>query len=507
MSYLLGVDVGSTNLKAVLYDLNGDAVANASEPTQQNTPDRDHPDWVVWEPEQIWDGIAGSIRQVVSQIKDPKEIMGVSVTGMGMDGVPLDSDGNWLYPFISWHCPRTKPQMERWLDTVGAEKQFAISGSPVWPFHTSFRLMWMKENEPEILSKTHKWVLIEDFINFMLCGEYATDYSMASSTSLFDQNKLQWSDELIGLAGIDRDLLCDAKPAGTVVGVVHGAASEKTGLAKGTPVVLGGHDYSCGCLPTGAFVPNVILDVIGTWEMIVTTIDQPLLDTSLCDAGALVDSHVVDGKWAIMAAAVAGDMTEWFKVQFGYEEVKQAVDEKISEWHYLVKNASASPTGANGVLFLPHMSGSFCPVVDSESTGAFVGLRNVNTKADMFRAVIEGVNFQFKDIIDKLQVSLDKTADKIIAIGGPTRSDIWVQSKADITSMLVEIPEVAEPVTLGAAMLAGIGAGVYDNLAQAYEAVRKKTRIIEPNEKEHAKYVEIYQKYKKLYPALKSIRG
>ncbi|MBW8016913.1 MAG: hypothetical protein FVQ82_12065 [Planctomycetes bacterium] len=507
MSYLLGIDVGSTNLKAVLYDLSGNEIASASEPTQRVTPDAAHPDWAVWQPDQIWDGIAGSIKQVVSQINDPKEIKGVAVTGMGMDGVPIDINGDWLYPFISWHCPRTKPQMERWLKTVGAEKQFAISGSPVWPFHTSFRLMWMKENQPEILSKTHKWVLIEDFINLMLCGEYVTDYSMASSTSLFDQKKQQWSDELIDLAGIDKSLLCDAKPASTVVGSVHDGASKKTGLAKGTPVVLGGHDYSCGCLPTGAFVPNVILDVIGTWEMIVTTLDQPLLDISLCNAGALMDSHVVNGKWAIMAAAVAGDMTEWFKSQFAYEDVKQAIDEKKSEWHYLVEKASASPTGSNGILFLPHMLGSFSPIIDAESAGAFIGLRNNHTRADMFRAVIEGVNFQFKDIIDSIQESLSEKPEKIIAIGGPTRNDLWMQTKADIASMAVEIPDVAEPVTLGAAMLAGIGAGVYDDLQQAYEAVRKKTRVVEPNEKEHSKYVDIYQKYKKLYPALKGIRS
>jgi xylulokinase len=340
----------------------------------------------------------------------------------------------------------------------------------------------------------------------MLCGQYATDYSMASSTSLFDQSTQQWSDELIGLAGIDKTILCDAKPAGTVIGSVHEAASKKTGLAKGTPIVLGGHDYSCGCLPTGAFAPGVILDVIGTWEMIVTTIDKPILDISLCNAGAIMDSHVVNGKWAIMAAAVAGDMTEWFKSQFGYEEVKQAEDESKSEWHYLVEKASASPAGANGVLFLPHMSGGFSPVIDAESAGAFVGLRNTHTRADMFRAVIEGVNFQFKDIIDNLQKSLAQTPEKIIAIGGPTRNELWMQTKADIASMVIEIPDVAEPITLGAAMLAGIGAGVYDDLPQAYEAVRKKTRVVEPNEKEHSKYVDIYEKHKKLYPALKSAR-
>ncbi|MHC4240324.1 MAG: FGGY-family carbohydrate kinase, partial [Planctomycetota bacterium] len=277
MNYLLGLDIGSTNLKAVLYDLHGNSVAKASGPTQRVNPDPDHPDWAVWQPQQIWDGISNSIRQVTSQIDSTQDIKAVSVTGMGMDGVPIDTSGNWLYPFISWHCPRTKPQQDWWTENVGAEKQFSISGSQIWPFNTAFRLMWMKENEPEILSKTHKWLLIEDFVNFMLCGEHATDYSMASTTLLFDQSKRQWSDELINTAGINKELLCDPKLSGTVLGQVHGQASEKTGLAKGTPVVLGGHDYSCGCLPTGAFVPGIILDVIGTWEMVVTALDQPLL--------------------------------------------------------------------------------------------------------------------------------------------------------------------------------------------------------------------------------------
>jgi xylulokinase len=506
MSYLLGVDVGSTNLKAVLYDLSGNEVASASEPTQKVSPDADHPDWWVWQPEQIWGGIASSINQVVSKIKDPKEIKGVSVTGMGTDGLPIDGSGDWLYPFISWHCNRSLSQSERLSKTVGAEKLFSISGSQIWPFNTLYRLMWMNENEPEILEKTHKWLMVEDYINFMLCGEFATDYSMASSTSMLDEQKQQWSDELLNTAGIKKEQLCEPIPAGTVIGNVHSKASEKTGLAKGTPIVLGGHDYSCGCLPTGAFAPGVILDVIGTWEMLVTTIDKPLLVNSLCNAGAVIDSHVVNGKWAILAASVAGDMTEWFKSQFTYEEVKQANDEQKNEWHYIVKNASASPAGANGVLFLPHMSGSSGPVVDPLSTGAFVGLTNSHTKADMFRALIEGINLQFKDILDNLEGNMDKAPDKIIAIGGPTRNDLWMQTKADISGKTVEIPDVAEPVTLGAAMLAGIGSGVYDDLPQAYEAVRKKTRTVEPNEKEHSKYIELYQKYKKLYPALKGIR-
>ena len=191
---------------------------------------------------------------------------------MGMDGLPIDERGNWLYPLISWHCPRTQPQFDWWVDNIGAEKTFSIGGNTLWRFSTALRLLWMAEHEPEILKRTHKWLLIEDFVNYMLCGVAATDYTMASCTLLFDQRKLNWSDEMLALSGIDRRLLCDAFPSGTVLGGVTRAAAAATGLAAGTPVVLGGHDYLCGALPVGAIKPGVILDVSGTWEIVLASI-------------------------------------------------------------------------------------------------------------------------------------------------------------------------------------------------------------------------------------------
>ena len=195
MPYLAGIDLGSTSLKAVIYDLDGHAVAHASRPTELVHPHREHPDWAIWRTEQIWGGVCESLREATSQIKNPGDIKAVAVTGMGMDGVPIGKDGRWLYPFISWHCPRTAPQQQWWLKHVGAEKQFSIGGNPIWAFNTALRILWMREHEPEILAQTDKWLLIEDFVNFMLCGEKATDYSMASSTLLFDQTRRAYSDE------------------------------------------------------------------------------------------------------------------------------------------------------------------------------------------------------------------------------------------------------------------------------------------------------------------------
>jgi xylulokinase len=505
MEYLLGIDIGSTNLKAVIYDLKGKSIAQASRATQRFNPYPDHPDWAIWKPGQIWTDIAEAIKEAVSKIDNPSDIKAVAVTGMGMDGVPVGKDGKWLYPFISWHCPRTEPQHRWWSETIGPQKQFSIGGNQLWLFNTALRLLWMRENEPQILDKTDKWLLIEDFVNFMLCGEYATDYSMASTTLLFDQRKQNWSDELLTASGINRDLLCDPKPGGTIIGKVHAKASEATGLAEGTPVALGGHDYLCGALPTGAFRPGVVLDVTGTWEVVLAALAKPVLTQQAQQMGVIIDSHVANGMWSAMGAAVAADMLEWFKDQFGFEEQKKAEADGTSQWDHLMAAAKASPPGANGVMFLPHMSGSHCPVVDAQSMGAFAGLRNITTKGDMIRAIIEGLDYQFLQMVRGLESGLGVTPERIVAIGGATNNKFWMQNKADVTGKPIEIPQLEEATTLGAAILAGIGVGLYKNEQQAFEKVYKAGTVFEPNAELTGRYDELFSIYEQLYPALKDL--
>ena len=220
MDYLAGIDLGSTSLKCVIYDLAGNVVASGSRPTERFHPNPAHPEWTVWEPEQIWGETAAAMREAVAKLDDPRHIKAVAVTGMGMDGVPIDEQGNWLYPFISWHDPRTETQLQWWEKNIGADKSFRIGGNTLWRFNTALRLLWMAEHEPEILARTDKWLLIEDFLNFMLCGRRATDYTMASCTLLFDQHKRDWSEEILSQTGIKRRLLCDAYPSGTLLGEV-----------------------------------------------------------------------------------------------------------------------------------------------------------------------------------------------------------------------------------------------------------------------------------------------
>jgi xylulokinase len=505
MDYLLGIDLGSTSLKAVVFDLAGNVVARGSQPTERYHPEPDHPEWTVWQPEQIWGGTAAAVKAAVSQIGDARQIRGVAVTGMGMDGVPMDGEGHWLYPFISWHDPRTEPQFRWWQEHIGAEKQFSIGGNVLWRFNTALRLLWMAEHKPEILARTDKWLLIEDFLNYMLCRRQATDYTMASCTLLFDQHTRNWSDEILQLSGIDRRLLPAPHPSGTVLGEVCPEAAEATGLAAGTPVVLGGHDMLCSALPVGAFKPGVVLDVTGTWEIVLTASQTLALTPEVQKAAMVVESHVARNTYVAWGSTVAADMLEWYRQEYGFEAKQRAEREGCTDWDCLMAEAEAAPVGARGVMFLPHMSSAYCPVVDARSLGAFVGLSNFAKRGDLLRAVVEGLDYQFRDIVAVLETGLGVRADRVAAVGGAVHNKFWMQNKADVTGRPIDVPAVEEATPLGAAILAGIGVGAYQDEQDALDHVYKPGITYVPDPARAAKYAEYFEIYRQLYPALKPV--
>jgi xylulokinase len=505
MDYLLGIDLGSTSLKAMVYDLAGNVVTSGSRPTERFHPEPAHPEWTVWQPQQIWEGAAAAVRDAVGALDDPRHIRALAVVGMGMDGLPIDDRGCWLYPMISWLDSRTTPQFEWWKREIGAEKVFSIGGNPLWPINSALRILWMKENHPQILARADKWLLIEDFLNFMLCGRRVTDYSMASCTLLFDQRTLAWSDELLRLSGIDRRLLCEVQPSGTRIGEVTAAAAQATGLAAGTPVVLGGHDHLAGALPVGAFRPGVVLDVTGTWESVLTATPKPVLNPAFQKMGVTVQAHVARGRHSAWGGAVAAEMLEWYRKQYGAAVVQQAQQPHRAVWECLVDAAASAPPGAHGVMFLPHMSGAACPVVDSRSLGAFVGLGGQATSADMLRAVIEGLDYQLLDIVTAMQSELSTPLERFVAVGGATRNSFWMQNKADVLGRPLEVPAVTEATPLGAAILAGIGVGLYADEEEACGRVYKPGKTYYPDPALSARYARWFQIYRDLYPALAGV--
>ncbi len=507
MSYLMGIDLGSTSLKAAVYDLEGNLISFGSSPTVLSYLNPEHPKWSCWEPEKIWAGVCAATKKALSGIDDAGAVKAVAVTGFGYDGLPVDADGRWLYPFIAWHCHRTLPQSNSWVSVPGAEKVFSVSGRLIYPINTIFRMMWLQENHPDIMERAYKWLMIEDFINYMLCGVMATDHSMASCTSVFDLAARTWSDDLIRHSGIDKSILPDIKPSGTFLGEVTQHAGEMTGLSEGTAVVLGGHDYHCASIPAGGFNDGVLVNITGTWEMLLAAAKRPETRKQVLDAGITVEAHVARDHYSLMAAEVSGGIMEWFKDNYGYEEQMQARESGDDVWSHLMQKAAQAPCGSKGVFLLPYFSGRSCIVPDSKALGAFVGLSSSVDKGDMIRAVVEGLNYQFREMLMSIENAAGKKYDRIISVGGVTRNALLMQNKADVSGRILEAVDIEEATSLGAALLAGIGTGVYKDEQQAFERTFRSGRIYTPDRSLSETYNGYYQIYRQLYSALKDVNA
>ena len=507
MSLLLGLDIGSTSIKANIYNEKGKLVSGGSRPTDLFHPDKQHPNWAIWDPDNIWQAVRDSISEALKKTDSKNDVKAISVTGFGMDGVPVDKNGKWLYPFISWHCPRTEEQCNKWSNFIGAENIFMISGKQVMPIDTVYRILWVKENYPDILKNTYKWLLIEDYINYLLCGAFATDYSMASCTEMFDQKKRKWSGGLLDKAGIDISLLPEPLPSGTVLGNISQKASEETGLSQTVKVVLGGHDYHCAALAVGAFVPETVMSINGTWEMILQSSVLPKLENDVFKNGISVESHVAKDMYDIVAYAVSGLMYDWLRKTLCFEEKIEAENNNISDWDIIRKKAASAPVGSDGLFFAPYFSGAGSPNVDNRATGAFIGLSGSTDKNCIIRSVIEALNYQFRDMLEALEKASGSPAEKIIATGGASQNEFWTQNKADITGRTIEVPAVEEATPLGAALISGIGVGVYKDESEAYYNTYTAGSVYEPDLKNKAEYDDYYLIYRSLYPDLKNINN
>jgi xylulokinase len=507
MDLLLGLDIGSTSIKANIYNRKGQLVSRGSEPTILSHPDAYHPEWSVWDPDTIWDAVKKSIRNAVKKIENKDELKAVAVTGFGMDGVPIDKNGSWLYPFISWHCPRTEEQSQNWSKEVGADFIFSISGKQVMHIDTVYRILWIKKNHPEILEKTYKWLLIEDYINYILCGAIATDYSMASCTSLLDQKTRTWSKELVKKADFDISILPPVFPSGTVLGNILTEISAQTGIPSTAKVVLGGHDYHCGALAVGAFTPETVMDINGTWEMVLQSSCRPELELKVFKNGINVESHVARNMYNIVAYSVSGAMYDWLSKTLCFEELMEAQKNNISVWEIIKNKAASAPIGSGGVFFAPYFFGAGSPYIDNKARGAFIGLNNNTGRENMIRSVIEGLNYQFRDMLNALEDASGSLAQKIVAAGGATQNEFWMQNKADITGKIIEVPAIEEATPLGAALISGIGIGLYKDEEEAYNETYKVGKVYEPDLNNKNAYNDYYEIYKRLYFDLKEINN
>ncbi|HEX9370562.1 MAG TPA: FGGY family carbohydrate kinase, partial [Roseiflexaceae bacterium] len=290
---LLGVDVGTTNCKAQVFDTAGRPCASGRAPTLTRQP---RPGRAEYDPEELWQTVVAVVRQALGQV-DPARVRGVAVASMAEGGLLLDAAGRPLHPIIAWYDSRSDPQYRWWLDHVGADTFFPIAGNRPNPIFGVFKLMWLRDQAPQIYAAAARWLHVADYVAFRLCGAQATDYSLATRTMLLDLPHRRWSGELIAAAGLRADLLPEVVPAGTRIGVVTVAAAEATGLPPGIAVGNGGHDHPCGALAAGAREEGIGLDSMGTAEPAFLPLDALRLDPQLAASRSSFGAHVARGRY------------------------------------------------------------------------------------------------------------------------------------------------------------------------------------------------------------------
>jgi xylulokinase len=494
--YLLGIDIGSTTIKVNIFDYAGKLMAGGSAPTLLHR----HTSGAYWDPNSIWRSTVSAIREALGGITSAGDIISIAVTGMGMDALPLDQHDEILYPFISWHCNRTQANYEKLLMTIDKRKLFQITGQQMSRIHTITRLLWMRENCPEIFHKIDKWLLMCDFINFKLCGSKTTDFSMASTTGLLDLCNETWSDDLLSLIEIDINTLPSLTRSGTIIGRVTKEASLETGLSQTTLIVQGGHDYVCATLPVGAYKPGVIFNIAGTWEMLLATCGNESINDNAFLSSIKVDSHVIPGQKCIVADAVASDMIEWFI----HVLLDASNQERIEKLNHFMDIANRNP-GWSNLLFLPHFFGSPAPTPDEFSKGAFIGLKDDTSRMQVFKAVIEGLNFQFADMLSSIKKNIPDACNQIYVVGGLSKSRYYLQNKADIIGREIIHPDIPEVTSLGCSILGGVGAGIYSSIDEAVSNMKHSYIYLEPDFMSQKVFAQVYQLYRQVYPSLKQV--
>jgi len=498
---LLGVDVGATGIKAGLFDEAGHLLASASRRNGPVQQPGGRPGWMIWDAAHMWDAVCSACSEVLAATEGV-EVAGVAVTGFGADGAPLDRSGNLLYPIISWHGTRTVPQRD-WLNQqIPPLELYTITGYHNYPINTINRLRWLRENQPEALDKAHHWLMVQDYMVYRLTGAFSTEATIASTTMAFDLRQMRWSRRLLAIVEAPEDIFPPISTPGSVLGTVTPAAAEQCGIPAGTPVVTGGHDCEIGALGSGVVSTDVFIDITGTWEMIIASLDRFMPLETLYDEGIDYEAHTIPGYYLCQGLMLAGGVIEWILANF-YRDVDLG-----ERYEALIREASESAIGAGGVLVLPAFVRGMGPFQAHKATGTIIGLTTTTNRGQIARAALEASCYQLRKQLEVISDNTGACPRALRVLGGGTRNPLWLQMKADVTGLPVEVPEHEEVTLLGAAMLAGIGGNVYDDMQQAIDATRYPLREYVPHKQRHDQYDDLFEKvFMPMAPALATVNG
>jgi xylulokinase len=491
---LVGADVGTTNLKVVAFDRSGQPVAHASTPTPTHYP---RPGWAYYDPEELWGSFVMALRRVTDRLDDAGRIASIAVASMGEAAVPLDADGRPTHNIIAWFDGRAQPQAERMDRTFGRDHLFGVTGLSLQPIFGLCKLLWLKENEPEAFGRTVSWLNVADYIAFRLSGALATDYSLASRTLALDLHRLRWAEELLQEVDISPNLFAPLRPGGSSLGPVTSEAAETTGLPRSAQVAVGGHDHVCGALATGVAEPGTMLNSLGTAEAIFLPLAYPLTDPEVGHQGYTQGAHVAGQYYVFGGQYTSGASVEWFRDALGAG----------ADYETLISEGEKVPPGSLGVFFLPHLRLASPPYDDPTSRGAFVGLSTDVTRGTLFRAVLEGLAFESRNSLEPLLAhSRVEKLRAIYAIGGGTQDRLLMRIKATVLDRTITVIGVEEATSLGAAILGGIGTGVYADVPSALKEMLYAETPVKPVPDQASLYDTLFhQVYRQIYPSLRNV--
>ena len=495
---LLGVDVGSTGAKAVLFNGDGAVLGQAYREYPELRP---QPGWFELDPTAVWEAFTEVVAQAAShQSADPVQTMCISALGVAF--TPVDAQGNFLYNTITAPDSRAGQQAARLCEALGEPKIFHITGMPPHPHYTIGKLMWMHENRPEVHAATYKYLLWPDLIFFKLGLPLRVDWSLATRTMAFDVVNKRWSQEILTAAGISPAMLPEPLRPGEVVGELSAGVAEQLNLPPGCLVVAGGHDAAMTALGAGVIHAGEAVNSMGTVECLMVAFDQPRRTEQMRQLGYCCYPHVAGDMYLTQAFNYSsGSILRWFRDNFAQADQQRAATEGRSVYEIILQDL---PQGPTGLLVVPYFAGSATPYMDAQARGAMLGLTLSTDRTTFVKGLLEGTCFELRLNIEALaQVGLN--VQRLPATGGGAHSPAWLQLKADITGKQVVTLNITEGGCLAGAILGGVAAGVYDLVPQAVDQLVQQCSVYEPDEHSHQQYDHYFSLYQHLWPRIRDI--
>ena len=487
----LGIDIGTGGTRALLVDERGNIRAGHTAPHEDMRMER--PLWAEQRPQDWWDAAVKAIGGVLAGAKiSGREVRGIGLSGQMHGLVILDKDDQVIRPSLIWCDQRSQAQVDYINRTVGSAKVLNYTANPVLTGFTLPKLLWVRDNEPENFARMRKMLLPKDYVRFKLTGEFATEVSDASGTALFDVVHREWSSQMIEALALDASILPKCHESAAVTGAICSSIAELTGLAVGTPVVGGGGDQAASAVGNGIVELGVVSCTLGTSGVVFAHMEQVAYDPlgrvhTFC--------HAVPGKWHVMGVTQgAGLSLQWFRNQLS----------PGSDYEALMSEAAKSPVGAQGLFWLPYLMGERTPHLDPIARGGWIGLTAKHTRADLIRALIEGVSYSQRDCLDIIQ-QLGVAVHSVRVSGGGGKSAFWRQVLASILEKPVVSLETQEGSAYGAALLALVGTGAYASVPEVCSSVIRETGSVTPRAEESEFYQNGHGVYRAIYPALKPV--